>query len=80
MTFILWVVITGLLLTIVAHALTSFQLAKLRRSGRYPQRGKATMADVERLLSTDSRGLALRCYREIHVCSLRQARTPWTRL
>jgi hypothetical protein len=56
-----------------AQAFSSFHLAKLRRSGHYPERGKATTADVERLLSMGSRGLAVRCYREIHACSLRQA-------
>jgi hypothetical protein len=49
-------------------------MSKSKRAGRYPQRGKATMADVERLLSSGSRMWALRCYREIHGCSLRQAR------
>jgi hypothetical protein len=33
-----------------------------------------TMADVERFLSSGSRMWALRCYREIHGCSLWQAR------
>jgi hypothetical protein len=73
MPLIGWVAVAALLLVIVAHALTSFQVAKLRRAGRYPQRGTATMADVERLLNMDSRGLAVRCYREIHGCSVRQA-------
>jgi hypothetical protein len=45
-----------------------------QRSGRYPERGKATMADVERLLHMGPPELAMRCYREIHVCSLRQAK------
>jgi hypothetical protein len=73
MPFIGWVAVAALLLIIVAHALTSFQVARLRRSGRYPQCGTATMADVERLLKMDARVLAVRCYREIHGCSLRQA-------
>lgn len=71
MTFIVWVVIAAVL--IGAQACSSFHIAKLRRSGRYPERGKGTMADVERLLKMGSRVLAVRCYQEIHTCSLRQA-------
>jgi hypothetical protein len=71
---LLWITVAGVLLAIVAHALTLFQLAKLRRAGMYPRRGKATMADVERLLATGLRVGAMRCYREVHQCSLRQAR------
>jgi hypothetical protein len=73
MTVYQWVAVSALLLIIAVQVLNSLQLAMLRRSGRYPQRGKATMDDVERLLSTGSRTLAVRCYREIHLCSLRQA-------
>jgi hypothetical protein len=58
MTFFLWVVITALLLAVVTQAFSSVYLAKPRRSGRYPERGKATMADVVRLLNNGSRGLA----------------------
>ena len=70
----LWLAIIALLFLVVAQALTWFQITKLRRSGRYPERGRATMADVERLLRMGLRGLAMRCYREIHGCSLRQAK------
>lgn len=72
MTFFVWVAIGALLLA-AAQAFISFHLAKLRRVGHYPERGKAAMADVEQLLNMGSRGLAVRCYREIHACSLRQA-------
>lgn len=72
MIFFVWVA-AGAVLIGVAQAFSSFHLAKLRRSGKYPARGKATMADVERLLDMGSRELAVRCYREIHACSLRQA-------
>lgn len=56
-----------------AQLFMSLHVAKLRRSGCYPKRGRATMADVERLLNMGFPGLAVRCYREIHSCSLRQA-------
>lgn len=67
------IAVAGVLLVVAAHALTSFHVMLMRRAGRYPRRGQATMADVERLLDTDSRGYAVRCYRDIHRCSLRQA-------
>jgi len=56
-----------------AQMFSLFHVAALRRTGRYPERGQATMADVEELLNTGARRLALRCYREIHACSLREA-------
>lgn len=74
MNLFLWLVLAALLFIIAAQLITTFQLASMRRSGLYPQRGKATMADVERLLDSGARVWALRCYREIHRCSLRQAK------
>ena len=74
MSLSLWVVIITASLLVVVQPLTWFQITKLRRSGHYPERGKATMADVERLVRMGSRVLAMRCYREIHGCSLRQAK------
>jgi len=50
------------------------RLSGMRRAGDYPQRGKAVMADVGRLLDNNKRIWAIRCYREIHACSLRQAK------
>jgi hypothetical protein len=74
MHFSLWLALTLLLLVIGAQLLAAFQLAALRRAGHYPMRGQAVMADVERLLKSGHRSWAVRCYREIHACSLRQAR------
>jgi hypothetical protein len=72
MTFFVWMAIGAVLLGAV-QGFNSLHLAKLRRTGDYPEPGKATMADVERLLNMGSRVMAVRCYREIHACSLRQA-------
>jgi hypothetical protein len=74
MHFSLWLALTVLLLVIGAQLLAAVQLAALRRAGHYPMRGQAVMADVERLLKSGHRSWAVRCYREIHACSLRQAR------
>lgn len=56
------------------HLSNLAQLAQLRRSGLYPPAGQASMADVERLLNRRLPTLAMRCYREIHGCSLREAK------
>jgi len=74
MNFSLWLTLILVLLVIGGQLIVSFQLAALRRTGQYPMRGKAVMADVERLLKSGERSWAIRCYREIHACSLRQAR------
>jgi ribosomal protein L7/L12 len=73
MTFFAWVALIMVVLVGATEVFNALHIAKLRRSGRYPERGKATMADVERLLNMGSRVLAVRCYREIHGCSLREA-------
>lgn len=50
-------------------------LASLRgRSGQSPPPGKATMADVERLMQEGQTISAIRCYREIHKCGLTEAK------
>lgn len=74
MTFSLWMALLALGFIVVAYLATRLQLALLRRSGQYPPPGQATMADVERLLKDGKRVWAVRCYRELHGCSLRQAR------
>lgn len=71
---LLWLALILLVLAVGFHISTLLQLAKLRRAGLYPQSGQATMADVERLMSSGLSVWAIRCYREVHGCSLRQAK------
>ena len=70
--FLFMLAIVALMFVFRLYAL--YQVSKLRRSGLYPPLGKACMADVERLLSNDLPVFAIRCYREIHHCSLREAK------
>jgi ribosomal protein L7/L12 len=49
-------------------------IALLRSSGVYPRAGQATPEDVQRLLSSGRSALAMRCFRDIHGCSLKQAK------
>jgi hypothetical protein len=71
---LLIVVLAVVALAFGLHLSNLAQLAQLRRSGLYPAAGQASMADVERLLNRRLPTLAMRCYREIHGCSLRQAK------
>jgi hypothetical protein len=49
-----------------ASLFEDFKVFRLRRNGVYPKRGEATMADVQRLLQSGKRILAMRCYRELY--------------
>ena len=70
---LLWV-FTALVLALLGwHFSSRLKLAQLRAKGLYPQPGQASMVDVERLLQSGMRVWAVRCYREVHGCSLRQA-------
>lgn len=70
----LWILLCPLALLLGVRYLTHRRLARLRRAGLYPATGQATLADVERLQRAGLTPWAMRCYREIHRCSLRQAR------
>lgn len=68
------IILAVIALVVAFHLAVAAQLSTLRRSGLYPEAGKASMADVERLLSRGLPTLAMRCYREVHGCGLRQAK------
>lgn len=80
MAFWLWAVFMLLLLIVGTQLVVSLRLTLLRRSGQYPQPGKAVLADVERLLKSNKYVWAVRCYREVHACSLREATEAVKRL
>jgi len=68
------VAVTALFFVLGTQFVVWLRLSGMRRSGEYPQRGRAVMADVVRLLDNKKRVWAIRCYREIHACGLRQAK------
>lgn len=74
MNFLFLVIAISILFAVGSHLYTTVTLSKLRQSGVYPMAGQATMADVERLKKQGLPVWAVRCYREIHGCSLRQAK------
>lgn len=47
---------------------------QLRQKGLYPQKGKATLFDVRRLLMNDQKEAAVRLYSEIFRTNAREAR------
>jgi hypothetical protein len=62
----------------VFFALTGLYRVRLwsaRRSGLYPPRGAGSISDVQRLIQSGHRVLAVRLYRELHQVSLREARS-----
>jgi hypothetical protein len=72
--YLIWLALILVVLVLGVHIATLLQLAKLRRAGLYPEAGQATMADVESLLRSGLSVWAIRCYREVHGCSLRRAK------
>ncbi|MCL2346367.1 MAG: hypothetical protein FWC58_11020 [Desulfobulbus sp.] len=71
---LIWIALAAGLLLLVIGISTRIKLSRLRRSGIYPPPGQTTMANVERLLKQNQPVMAIRCYREIHHCSLREAK------
>ncbi|MDO4769774.1 MAG: hypothetical protein Q4A11_05340 [Brachymonas sp.] len=71
----LWLMALGLIgiALSTAHIWVHLRIMALRAKGVYPQAGHASDTDVMRLLQNGHRILAMRCYREVHGCSLREA-------
>jgi ABC-type uncharacterized transport system permease subunit len=74
MNFLFLIIAIAIVFVVGSHIYTTVTISRLRQSGAYPMAGKATMADVERLKTQGLSVWAARCYREIHGCSLRQAK------
>lgn len=74
MNFILSAVGLAAVVLVATQISNAIRISKLRHSGLYPQPGQATMADVVRLQKAGMTVCAIRCYREIHRCSLRQGK------
>lgn len=72
MKFFLIVIILVLSLILVTQVALWLQMTKMRNAGKYPRRGNAVMANVVRLLDDNKCMWAIRCYHEVHKCSLRE--------
>lgn len=81
-TIPLWLMALGLIgmALSIAHIWTHLRIMVLRAKGIYPQAGQASDADVKQLLQSGHRILAMRCYREVHGCSLREAQAVVAKL
>ena len=71
---LLWIALGLFGVFVVASIFATRRDSAARRSGLLPAAGKATMADVERLLRAGQTIYAIRCYREIHNCGLAEAK------
>lgn len=67
-------------IVLMLYALVSLRDWAARWSGLLPPKGRATMADVVRLVRAGERIAAIRCYREIHRVSLAEAKKAIERL
>ena len=66
-----------LLLIVLLVVVKLFQYCKIthfRRKGIYPRKGNTTTEDVVRLAASGKRILAIKAYREINRCSLKEAK------
>jgi ribosomal protein L7/L12 len=71
----LWIVLSIFGVFVLAYIfISALRGSTDRRSEILPASGKATMADVERLVQEGRRIDAIRCYREIHRCGLVEAK------
>ncbi len=65
----------GALVLLLLHGLWQrWQLHCLRRDGLYPAAGQAGPADIRKLVQSGRWAWAMRCHREVHGSSLREAR------
>lgn len=70
---LLWLAVGLLAIFTFLKARVLVQITAARRTGLYPAHGKATTADVERLLRSGHGDWAIRCLREINNVSLAHA-------
>lgn len=70
----LWIGLGTAGLVVLAWAFMSLREFTIRKSGDLPAPGKATMADVQRLIRADQLISAIKCYREIHQIGLAEAK------
>ena len=70
-----FLVLLGLIVLAFPVAWLRFErrLRALRASGVYPEEGKESEGDIERLKATGEMVLAVRCYRAVHHVSLEEA-------
>ncbi len=72
---LLYVVAAALLLIYcIAAARQRLKIHFARKNGQYPMPGQVTTADIERLVADGQTVLAMRAYRELHRCGLKQAK------
>lgn len=74
MTFTIIIAATLCVVFVLGHVVSLLRIVYLRHVGLYPKRGYASESDIKRLFQAGYRVAAIRCHREVHKSSLRQAK------
>lgn len=71
---LLYLVAALLLVYCIAEVRQHIKIHFARKNGQYPMPGQVTTADIQRLVADGQTVLAMRAYRELHRCGLKQAK------
>jgi ribosomal protein L7/L12 len=77
---IAWLAVAIFVAVALAQFYQSWRISSLRKAGIYPKHGQAKDIDVLRLIQEKQIAAAIRCHREVHGSSLRQAKSEVERL
>jgi hypothetical protein len=72
--YYIYAIIMLLIIILILQLHSFFQKYFWIRSGLYPEEGKATMLDVERLAKEGHHMMAITCHREVTASSLKEAK------
>jgi hypothetical protein len=71
---LLYFVAALLLVYCIAVARQRLKIYFARKNGQYPMPGHVKTVDIQRLVAEGQTSLAMRAYRELHRCGLKQAK------
>lgn len=74
MTLLYFVGAALLLVYCIAIARQRLKIYFARKNGQYPMPGHVKTADIQRLVADGQTVLAMRAFRELHGCGLKQAK------
>ena len=73
MTTTIYIFIALALFVLAPSAYRTIKLYSMRKSGKFPKKGMETLDDVNNLLKSGKRSLAIYCYRLVYNVSLKAA-------
>lgn len=71
---LLYLVAALLLVFCIAEVRQRLKIHFARKNGQYPMPGHVKTVDIQRLVADGQTALAMRAYRELHRCGLKQAK------